>query len=140
MFWQWFCSVNAHLTFIHTVVSSCTLFMAFYLCIIPHCMFLLFYLPTLCQFIFLLFPDFWYHKNCCCKHCFIYLLEDICKIFCIYEVNMKIFTHASKYYRVIRITRIINAKLEILFFLGVKVGRNMRENAFRRQLFNTHNW
>ena len=53
---------------------------------------------------------------------------------------MKIFTHASKYYRVIRITRIINAKLEILFFLGVKVGRNMRENAFRRQLFNTHNW
>ena len=53
---------------------------------------------------------------------------------------MKIFTHVSKYYRVIRITRIINAKLEILFFLGVKVGRNMRENAFRRQLFNTHNW
>ena len=59
---------------------------------------------------------------------------------CIYEVNMKIFTHARKYYRVIRITRIINAKLEILFCLVVEVGRNMRENAFRRQLFNTHNW
>lgn len=54
--------------------------------------------------------------------------------------NYYIYWHASKYYRVIRITRIINTKLEILFCLVVEVGRNMREYAFRRQLFNTYNW
>ena len=48
--------------------------------------------------------------------------------------NYYIYWHASKYYRVIRITRIINTQLEILFCLVVEVGRNMREYAFRRQL------
>ena len=48
--------------------------------------------------------------------------------------NYYIYWHASKYYRVIRITKILNTKLEILFCLMVGVGRNMRECSFKRQL------